>query len=481
MKNPAWLHRIASIALIMAIFLTIYIGSSFDVCNYPGLPEADDKGFIFSSSWTEHLHSSECYAVFYQTSAFFEGRNWLSQGEPPDLSRDCVMIGDKYYAVEEPVAAALLVPFYAAGYLLSGEDFLVRSVMVGMMFFTCISALLIRRISLSLNQSQMIATVSAFIFAFATMAFSYSKLLYPQPIVAMLMLFGIVFLLNYKTNRKSLNLFLFAFFYALTVFSFNAFIITAPFFLYYLFRIGLFQSKKNVYAIVIGILPILVLFFAWNISTTGDAFMTPRQLVHASMTLDIFYSSTSEPIGTWLNLQGLMGSLFSPVGIFFVSPILLFSFLTFRAVKKEAGEEAILFALVAIVFWLFMSWTNLGGNAQRDFWIGGWASIARQMYIPSTLLVIFASVAIEKIKASYHLIGAWLISVAVIFSFLANLSYSIRHDLMVAYIKDVQSNSLLIWPSPVGTEIISLGILLISLVFPVYLLIDKHCLRRAEN
>lgn len=193
MKNPAWLHRIASIALIMAIFLTIYIGSSFDVCNYPGLPEADDKGFIFSSSWTEHLHSSECYAVFYQTSAFFEGRNWLSQGEPPDLSRDCVMIGDKYYAVEEPVAAALLVPFYAAGYLLSGEDFLVRSVMVGMMFFTCISALLIRRISLSLNQSQMIATVSAFIFAFATMAFSYSKLLYPQPIVAMLMLFGIVF------------------------------------------------------------------------------------------------------------------------------------------------------------------------------------------------------------------------------------------------------------------------------------------------
>ncbi len=209
--------------------------------------------------------------------------------------------------------------------------------------------------------------------------------------------------------------------------------------------------------------------------------MTPRQLVHASMTLDIFYSSTSEPIGTWLNLQGLMGSLFSPVGIFFVSPILLFSFLTFRAVKKEAGEEAILFALVAIVFWLFMSWTNLGGNAQRDFWIGGWASIARQMYIPSTLLVIFASVAIEKIKASYHLIGAWLISVAVIFSFLANLSYSIRHDLMVAYIKDVQSNSLLIWPSPVGTEIISLGILLISLVSPVYLLIDKHCLRRERT
>jgi hypothetical protein len=95
------------------------------------------------------------------------------------------------------------------------------------------------------------------------------------------------------------------------------------------------------------------------------------------------------------------------------------------------------------------------------------------MYIPSTLLVIFASVAIQKIKTSYHLIGAWLISVAVVVSFLANLSYSIRHDLMVAYIKDIQSNSLLIWPNPVSPEIISIGILLASLVFPAYLFIDK--------
>jgi hypothetical protein len=121
-----------------------------------------------------------------------------------------------------------------------------------------------------------------------------------------------------------------------------------------------------------------------------------------------------------------------------------------------------------------MSWANLGGNAQRDFWIGGWSSIARFMYIPSTLLVVFASVAIQKIKANYNLIGAWLISVAIVVSFLANLSYSIRHDLMVAYIKDVQSNSLLIWPSPIGPEVVSICILLASLAFPAYLFIDKR-------
>ena len=114
MKVPAWLSRIIIITLIAAVILAVYVASSFDVCSYPGLSEATDKGFIFSSNWTEHLHSSECYAVFYQTAAFYEGRNWLSQGEPPDLSRDCIMIGDKYYAVEEPVTAALLVPFYAA-------------------------------------------------------------------------------------------------------------------------------------------------------------------------------------------------------------------------------------------------------------------------------------------------------------------------------------------------------------------------------
>jgi hypothetical protein len=144
--------------------------------------------------------------------------------------------------------------------------------------------------------------------------------------------------------------------------------------------------------------------------------------------------------------------------------------------KREADKEVILFAAVIVVFWLFMSWANLGGNAQRDFWIGGWASIARQMYIPSTLLVIFSVAAVQKIKNNYNLIGAWLISAAIAVSLLANLSYSIRHDLMVAYIEDVHSTSLLIWPFPVAPEIISIVILLVSLAFPAYLFVNSHCL-----
>jgi hypothetical protein len=473
MKVPVWLSKNKSVFLIVIVIFAVYFATSFDVCNYPSQPQPSDKGFIFDSAWTEHLHTSECYAVYYQTGAFASGRTWITQDMPPDLSRDVASVDGKYYAIAEPVTSAMLVPFYAVGNALFGFGFTIRSVMIGMMLFTAVSAVLVWKISRMLDQSDLMGTIAAFIFAFATMAFSYSKLLYPQPVSAMLMLASIVFLLSYKSSRKLVSLGFFAFFYALTVFSFNAYIITVPFLLYYLYRIGVSATKKSLDSIVLGVLPILILFFAWNTTTTGNPLTTPRQIIHQSMSFDLFYTTAN---GTWLNVQGIVGSLFSPVGIFFISPILLAAFVAFKEFKKEFSDEAFLFAGVAIVFWLFMSWANLGGSIQRDFWVGGWASIARYMYIPSTLLVLLAVVVIRKVKASRNLAGVWLISIAIIISILANLSYSIRHDLMVGYIKDVQSTSLLIWPSQIGATqlavLVSI-IMLVSFTYPVYLFFNK--------
>ena len=118
MKTLTCMLKAKHSALIVIIIFAVYMASSFDVCNYPSQPEPSDKGYIFSSSWTEHLHTSECYAVYYETGAFAQGINWISQGGPPDLSRDCMVVGDKYYTIAEPVTAALLVPFYTAGNLL---------------------------------------------------------------------------------------------------------------------------------------------------------------------------------------------------------------------------------------------------------------------------------------------------------------------------------------------------------------------------
>ena len=50
-----------------------------------------------------------------------KAETWISQGGPPDLSRDFVVVGDKYYTIAEPVTAALLVPFYTVGNLLLGS------------------------------------------------------------------------------------------------------------------------------------------------------------------------------------------------------------------------------------------------------------------------------------------------------------------------------------------------------------------------
>ncbi len=461
-----------SIIIIFTFVFVVYILSSFDVCYFPGA--STEKGFVFSPDWTEHLHSSEEYTVYYQIVAFSEGRIWLTKDALPANSVDSIMIGNYSYALSEPVAAAMLSPFYTVGKLLLGTDFLIRSAIIGMIFYTCLNALLVRKISLQLKQSHTIANLTALLFAFTTMAFSYSKLLYPQPIVALLMLTSIIFLLDCKADAKPSTVFCFAFFYALTVLSFNAFAITAPFFLFYLFKIGALRKTKELYIFGLGVLPSLILFLAWNVAATGNPIMTPRQFVHPSPSFQILYSTID---GTWLNVEGLIGSLFSPVGIFFVSPVLFASFIGLLNFKSKARDETILLCSIVIGFWLFISLLNLGGNAGRDFWVGGWANIARYMYIPSTILIILASIGLEKIRRTQNLIGAWIASLTIIFSFLANLSYGVHHDLMVGLLKDFPSTSLLIWPYTLGsTEMIFLALaaISVSLAYPVYLALNKR-------
>ena len=289
------------------------------------------------------------------------------------------------------------------------------------------------------------------------------------------MLFAIVFLLEYRTSPKLSLLFCSALFYALTVFSFNAFIITAPFFLYYLYRNEIPKKPKELCAIGLGLVPSFILFLIWNSTTTGNPLVTTRQIVFSSLSFQTLYSAAS---GTWLNVEGLIGSLFSPVGIFFTSPILLATILTFSSFKSKSKNENLLLVSIAVVFWLFTSLITLG-DAGRDFWVGGWANTARYMYAPSTVLIIFASAIFEKINETKNLVGAWILSLMIIFSFLANLSYGIRHDLMVSLLKDFPSNSLLVWPHALGSVELSLfaiAIVLCSLVYPVYLFIKREFL-----
>ena len=56
MKTLSWLFKNKHYALIVIVIFAVYMASSFDVCNYPSQPEPSDKGYIFSSDWTEHLH-----------------------------------------------------------------------------------------------------------------------------------------------------------------------------------------------------------------------------------------------------------------------------------------------------------------------------------------------------------------------------------------------------------------------------------------
>ena len=463
--------RRISYAVIFVVVFAVYLLSSFDVCwvDVPG--KGTDKGFVFSSSWTEHLHSSEEWAIYYQIQAFSEGRAWISQGSPPPLTGDVFNIGNNYYAYAEPVTAMFLLPFYSMGQLLIGEGYLIRSVLVGMIFYTCLAALLVRKISFQINLNHKIADLNALLFAFATMAFSYSRLLYPQPIICLLTLVTIFFLFRYKKSHNQNDLFCSAIFYGLTVFSFNAFLITVPLFIYFLYKIGLSINRKELLNVGLGLLPGTLLFVFWNYAVTGNPVMTLRQYIYPSITFQVLYPTSN---GVWFNLEGVFGQLFSPVGILFVSPILFASIFGFFILRSKAKEESMLLALLVVVFWLFVSFAAHPGNvAARDFWIGGWASIARYMYLPSAFLIIFVSGVFEIIHRNRRVVAAWLLSLAIIISFLANMSYGVHHDLMVGRSEQLGSNSLMIWPyqqTLIELVIFAMAILLVSLSYPIFLI-----------
>jgi len=443
--------------------------SSFDVCWFGDPDKAVDHGFIFGPEWEEHLHSSEEWTVYSQVEAFSEGRIWLSRGEPPQFAEDIYMSGDKFYAYVEPVAAAALLPFYKVGQLF-GDGWLIRSVLVGMIFYTCLAALLVREISFQLTSNRKLAVFAALLFAFCTMAFSYSRLLYPQPIVCLLALATSLFLFRYRKSRNSKDLLCSAAFYSFTVLSFNTFLITLPIFAYFLYRTGFKIDKKNIASLLSGILPFAAAFLLWNVFTTGNPLLTNRQCIYPSLTFQVLYPT---PNGVWFNVEGLFGQLFSPAGIFFVSPILFASLFGFFALKQKAKEETVLLALLAVAFWLFISFAAHPGDATgRDFWIGGWASTARYMYLPSAIVAIFASSTFETVHKNRRLIAAWLLSLMTIISFLANMSYGIHHDLMAGKSEEFISKSLIIWPYHLAsTELtaFTIAIPLISLAYPIFL------------
>ncbi len=472
-----------SILLIFVIVLVIYIISSFDICWFFGGEDGIgiDNGFIFGPYWREHLHSSEGWTIFYQVQALYDGRIWLSQGAPPEVGVDFFSIGDYYYSPFEPLVAIMLLPFYAFGKSILGADYLIRSLLIGMIFYTAVNTLLMRKLSLQLSQSKLAANITALVFAFATMAFSYSRLIYPQPIFTMMALVTLLFLFRYMKNHDVKSLFFFSLFFGFTLNTFNAFVIATPFILYFLSRNGLFKKKENFFATILGLIPGILLFMSWNFLITGNPLLTARQVEYPSMNFEFLYLNAG---GIWLNIEGLVGSLFSPVGIFFVSPILLTSFIGFSSLRRKAQDETTILVLLTMIFWIFISFANLGGATGRDWWLGGWANIARYMYLSSSLLVFFSSEGIEKISKTKNLLGAWFLSIAAVLSFLANFTYGVRHDLMIAHLKDFVSNSLIIWPYPLQSlelGLLSITIVLASLIYPLYLIIGRIHNRRVKD
>jgi len=68
---------------------------------------------------------------------------------------DVIKVGNYYFTLAEPMTAFLLLPFYAIGQLLLGGDYLVRSALFGMIFYTILNVLLIGKFPSSLIRQKL--------------------------------------------------------------------------------------------------------------------------------------------------------------------------------------------------------------------------------------------------------------------------------------------------------------------------------------
>jgi hypothetical protein len=286
----------------------------------------------------------------------------------------------------------------------------------------------------------------------------------------MLALAAVYFFFRYRKTHERSDLAGLSAFFGLAVLSFNAFLVTAPLFVVFLFRNGFALNRRNLAAALLGVLPSLLLFMGWNFAVTGNPFVTLRQYIYPSLTFQVLYPSDN---GVWLNVEGLFGQLFSPAGIFFVSSILFASLFGFSVLRRKAKEETAFLTLLIVVFWLFMSFAAHPGDVTgRDFWIGGWASIARYMYLPSAILAVFSASVFEVVYRERRTVAAWVLSLLTVISFLANVNYGIHRDLMAGETEGFISKSLILYPyhlSPNENMVFILVILLASAVFPFLL------------
>lgn len=322
-------------------------------------------------------------------------------------SPDLVFYKNKYFSIFTPGISFIAVPFYMLGKYLGYSQLVTFT---STLLFAIGNFILINLLARKLGVTFWAAVMCGFIFTFATNALPYSLTLTQHHASVFVILAGVL-LATYRPSFVS-NCLLGCLFSAGLLIDIPNVFMMLPIIFYVLwrhFQIDINEKKVTLsfrfvsIGLIIGILPFLFLFAAYNFSLTGSYAKIgqtigrtdyPPKAENTSLKGEVKdVNKINLPYETRRLLSGLNILLFSNErGIFFFSPVLILGLIGIVIKLKEKKTDKIVLIIISVILVDILSYSMFG-----DPW-GGWSFGPRYLIPASALLAVLCGIAITRYR-----------------------------------------------------------------------------------
>lgn len=343
-------------------------------------------------------------------------------------SADIVSYNGKIFSIFTPGVSFVGIPFYLIGKVLGlPQLFTYFSTLV----FAILNAYLITRLGIRLGANMYAAIIGGVSFLFATSALAYAFSFTQHHISTALILLA---LLNSLSQRTFLNNLLFGLYFGAGVLmDIPNGLIMLPLVAYVLYKHFSFGEignniklsvKLNFIALLIGLIPLLLLFGLYNYQISGSYTKFPQSIGRVDYTEEGVVerrkeSGQKDPFekksyyNTRKQLNGFYTLLISNErGWLYYSPIIVVGILGLILGLRKKENKTLIFLGVSIALFCIVSYASFG-----DPW-GGWSFGPRYLIPASAIVCMGIGVAIKNYKKNFLFII--IFSVLLIYSVAVN-------------------------------------------------------------
>lgn len=299
--------------------------------------------FISYAYFINGFHSANEGSSLALTKAIVNYHKF-SIDEYKDLaSVDISYYNGHFYSDKDIGRALFAIPIYILNKMLGFTSDIQAFLSVELMtaFFSAASIVLLYQLVLFLKGSRGTALILAFVYGFATILFSFSKTFFAHPYSAFFSLFGfLTMLVAMKGESKKYLIYSGIFFGISVLMEYTNIFVVAIFFLYYLYK----KHFENIPFFIIPFLVLTTIIPFYNYAIFGNFFETTYNYQYSYGNIESIYFRAD------FLKEGLNGNLFSSWrGLFYYSPILIFSALGFFYWFKD-DKDKILPAMLVLSF-----------------------------------------------------------------------------------------------------------------------------------